>query len=680
MGGTCAKIYNSPKPNPGGQNKYLLTIGENFVGENFCTSGTASNTRPDYCENISDNLTTLGTEFRNDRTSGRDTGTCPYLNFQEIPFRSVENSGCCNGNCVISGGRKVACTRQKYIGNDVTCCFKDASCVADSQEQELRSFETPEKKRTCDPIYRDLNTNVCRNTIKNYCIGELLFPTQTSWLDIWLEESFVELNSHLITENESDIIPRKSDWGKQYIVTPDFKERFFKYPERSKQPCLRAIARAISNRNVCTWEELENTPVLSTLINPEGFNWSRDVIEKIIDKYIEEYGNFITGINETGTSARSSSFENTIWRICHKIPSLCKPKLNELCSGVTEETILNNPTTLRWCGCYMKNEEYNKYENQYLISRECTPFCNRPGNIPVVDDDNFEKICTQNICILSDNVINLVNSQSEGGVNFNQVCTTCGATNIKKDLRRDEYLLGSNEFIGIRPAKLNGGYGSGYPEGNNIAVVLDVIEDDIDTSVSYPVSNMNQCYLSIGGDDNKVLRCTTFLFTREDEILNIYDKSNNFTIVRYADGSAIKNIDTTAVAPVWTRDQAIGNQTDEKITDIIFGRVDYGIDSSSCRCIADGSTLNIINTKFKSLNVNINCGNSECYDEEGRTVVCGSDSLENASSYETTNQIIKKIAKEQTEKKYKDISYIMLGALALFIGILIASYFLKRKK
>ena len=101
------------------------------------------------------------------------------------------------------------------------------------------------------PSFRDLSSNFCRDIIFDYCSGDELLPTQNDWLEMWLEDSFVEINSKMIVSNLQTT-------SSIYNDSEDINLRGLKYPLKQKQPCLRAIARAVSTSKVCSFEDLQN--------------------------------------------------------------------------------------------------------------------------------------------------------------------------------------------------------------------------------------------------------------------------------------------------------------------------------------------------------------------------------------------------------------------------------------
>jgi hypothetical protein len=379
----------------------------------------------ELCNNIGDN----GEWAFYDRVDNN----CTY-NDCDLGYK-VTSGGGCNGSCCGIDGGTVACARVKFSADPTVCCFNDVAC--DGQEEKC--FQTPDRQATCDPQYRDITKNVCRDIIEPYCVGDRTFAGQTDWLEIWLENSSVPINSD---QALSDTVYPASKFSPEVIVA----DRGKKFPLNEKQPCLRAIARNITLGNVCSWDDIQEGEVVTTNINENGLNWSRTMLNKVYDKYIQESGGsgLLAGINTDGVN-RDAGFYNTLWNICNKVPLLCtngadqKPEgiLPRLCSNITTEDIIKTPEALKWCACHMPREQYEEYTNLYGLPKECTPVCNQLGVIPSIDSNGERKFCQDNTCIIDDNNINLTNSTITGGVNFNQICPGCGKNSIDRKFTRN---------------------------------------------------------------------------------------------------------------------------------------------------------------------------------------------------------------------------------------------------
>ena len=398
-------------------------------------------------------------------------GVCEY----NVCDPGYESGGGCGGpGCCGIVGSKQSCARVAFKGDPVVCCFNDYACSGEDD----KCFQTPEKQRTCPPKFRDLASSDCRDTIKKYCTGETLFPTQTNWLEMWLDESEIEVNSEM---KVSPIVYFKTKFNNEFSL----KERGKAYPLPQKQPCLRAIARNITKQNICSWDELQEGTVIAGNLDPEGLEWGREIINTVFDRFEAESDNgLLEGVNQSGVN-NQGAFYNTLWKICNKIPLLCttgnpeNPEgiLPKLCKNVTKETLASAPNTIRWCACHMPESEYDDYQNKFNISKECTPMCNREGVIPSITPEGERGYCIQNTCILDTSNINISESQfsEDTTLTFRQLCPGCGKGNIRRRYQYENYksdgteityaipnpytlVQNTNTYINI--------YGSGYSDSN----------------------------------------------------------------------------------------------------------------------------------------------------------------------------------------------------------------------
>lgn len=139
------------------------------------------------------------------------------------------------------------------------------------------------------------------------------------------------------------------------------------------------------------------------------------------------YNNWGFTLGAPRASSSYNPIEENIYSICSASPGSCSDMLTEYCTGISSQDITSNPNILRWCGCYMPDQEYARYVNQYQLNKECTPYCNRIGNIPLVtfDKTNVLKCSTDN-CLIDNVSLNLLNTVISDGINFSQLCGGCG--------------------------------------------------------------------------------------------------------------------------------------------------------------------------------------------------------------------------------------------------------------
>ena len=366
----------------------------------------------------------------------------------------VQKSGTCcyhgYGSCGIVGGHNAFCIRNEFAGSvgdgAVSCCFNDLVCEPNSSESD-RLFATPGQDgqlqvwssnnkcfrsgsdydmRTCKPESRNLGNTFCRNAIEPYCTGRKLFPGQTTWEAAWDENSIIDVNADDVYRGNSE-------------------------PNPVAGPCLKYLMRQITGLNSCN-QTFSQFKILPQTYSLDGMLNSQQLIAEVFEKYIVDYGSPLLGVDSDGFEA-AVGVNNFLFNICQKFPSLCTNSLTQLCKNVTEENIAENPIAAKWCGCHMSEDQYTKYTDSNLVSKECTPFCSRSGVIPLVDANYQALPCLQNICVINDVTLKLV--KTEGGMTFNDVCSSCGQNRmIEKVSGGTQY---SEEFYEYERSKFSGG-------------------------------------------------------------------------------------------------------------------------------------------------------------------------------------------------------------------------------
>ena len=377
------------------------------------------------CNNIGDNGQWAAYDYPDNQCSYND---CK-------PGYKTDIGAGCNGRCCAITGGTVGCARVRYTGDPVVCCLNDYSC----DKSDEKCFQTPEQQGTCDPKYRDITSAQCRDLIFPYCTGDNTFAGQNDWLEMWLENSSVPINSN---QELSDIFYPETEFSPAVTVS----ERGAKYPQYEKQPCLRAIARNITMSSICSWDDIQEGEIITTNVNQDGLQWSRKMLRQVFDRFQKESGggSLLSGINTDGIN-KDAGFYNTLWNICNKAPLLCTTGeeegasgiLPDLCKNITAEDIIETPEALNWCGCHMPKEQYQKYQDKFGLPRECTPLCNQFGIIPSIDTNGEPRFCQDNTCIIDEANINLVNSRISGGVNFTQICPGCGKNSVNRVYTRN---------------------------------------------------------------------------------------------------------------------------------------------------------------------------------------------------------------------------------------------------
>jgi hypothetical protein len=166
------------------------------------------------------------------------------------------------------------------------------------------------------------------------------------------------------------------------------------------------------------------TPSSIPPIKKDGSYWGRELMTEVF-KSFRAAGKQIGSIPGSSTY---DSFQDKIYQICKQVPGICVPAIETACQeqNATVNSLVGNPYLMSWCGCYLPPDEYDKTWGIFNIDPECTPVCAKENNIPLVQTDEITpKTCEQSLCIIDDINISIINSNVEGGVQFQQFCGGC---------------------------------------------------------------------------------------------------------------------------------------------------------------------------------------------------------------------------------------------------------------
>jgi hypothetical protein len=685
MGHCDSKFHNIEKPNPKDPsiNKCSDALGDiiDFNTTRICFTFSPDDYRDDsngendvienYCKSIG-----FGDEWEWDHNS--DNYCCQFKN--EI-FTTIRTE--CNGTCdgILSelswdaGGQ---CTRVAFTADPVVCCFLDDDCVFQDPTIQNRCWQTDLKDRTCDPKYRDLSGDDCLTQIEPYCTGEKLFLGQENWWDLWVEETEVDINS-----NQSDLVvpagPSKFTPKNFNTVSP--RNQVLR---KMKQPCLRALARAISkDQQFCTWDTLKTIEFQRGNFDPTGLAWAQNVVDKIFDKYTQEFGSFVGGINRDGKQI--DNMLDVFQTICQTFPILCQKPLKDACQNVTVDDIVGGtvPRADLWCGCYMPDNQYEKYTNLFQVNRECTPFCNTDQAIPLVDADGYQLYCLTNVCIIDDLKLDFVRDRIRGGKDetFSLLCGGCGNSSVKTSIQSGRDLNTTRDtIVGIysfdlldtqictqtsttRPAEFVDIFGnSGQTQATVVAV---------DTK-----GNKINVTLKLNGDqigNNKQIEYSISFVSAQ-----IINPSNTFT-----NGDKITFAGHPLSCDVFaiTVDASANGNTSNSTTSMFRH---HEVIQNQCTCILEDSTISIVDSEFRNFNLTQNCGTPKCTDKNGNAIPCSSNTTQQNENFYTESQALKWAQGNKKQEKFNTIGIVLLCILILFlilsIGIGLGTSFPPKKK
>ena len=154
-------------------------------------------------------------------------------------------------------------------------------------------------------------------------------------------------------------------------------------------------------------------------------NDAQPIVQGCVLNLFNNYLNTNT-ITDNVTSPDYSAFQETLVALCinQSLPGACAQFLTGYCAGFTRTEVINSPVLTDLCGCYTPpNPHYLSITN----NPACDPLCHNVATSQQLDASGTGILqkCSQNICVIDDEVINAANSRSADGVNFTNICSNC---------------------------------------------------------------------------------------------------------------------------------------------------------------------------------------------------------------------------------------------------------------
>lgn len=323
--------------------------------------------------------------------------------------RSTASFGCCGLECAIAG-TSYDCKRKAFRGRPKMCCYRDYACSGVRQDPKKGlGFDSSSEMRSCPPDNQDLTSTSCQAIISEDCSNLDNNPT-SQWRANWL-------SNRTVTETAT---PANTGGN----MTEDLS-----YTTPNNPICVHALWRNVYGVNSfgCQGEAPDNVSSgIQVIPTASGIAFGRKMMNDMYATYVASGGSLIAREDQQV----DTELNNLIYNICSNTPGLCTDILQNVCATVTIEDLKNRPNIQKICGCYLSSGQYSRYENLYNISRECTPSCNVPGVIPLVDETGIQlKKCKQSVCIIDKVAIDLYQSRvgdSSNGITINQICSSCG--------------------------------------------------------------------------------------------------------------------------------------------------------------------------------------------------------------------------------------------------------------
>lgn len=442
---------------------------------NFCTIAGAggNNQRTKWCDKVGDSEWSY---------ESQGSGCCynDCNNYQDFGF------GCCNACCGIVGAG-VKCKRTRYKAKATNCCVRDLfwhSGYPNCSDSEINSSDNnigskgldrcwldSDREKTCNVINRDITNISCRDNMLTYCTGgDLQDPADTSWISRW-----IELNPDGDKGLGVNGIPPCQYALQRNLFTtsqcPKGKNDLSCSTSNSNMIDLYCMVDP-SKANLCA-----NTIQPSDFKSSSGFTWSTDLMDALFTKYRQN------GL-QLGTLpgfAGYNSFQNNIFSICYMVPGICEDALQNLCATDTIQDLTLNPSLVPWCGCHLPDEQYSRYTNQFQITKECTPTCNRAGVIKASDPSGTNPLtCEQNVCIIDDVTIALAQTNVGGPISFTQICGNCGSQGSGQATCDCTF---SGITVGVAGSNIGGGINFSQQCGNTTCLQLNPDQEGTPFSV-----------------------------------------------------------------------------------------------------------------------------------------------------------------------------------------------------
>lgn len=302
------------------------------------------------------------------------------------------NNGRENKNCYPVGGDS------KTQDNCLNTC---APCVRDITSNDKTQVSNVENNKVVTTTCGKLKQTTCQDVIMEYCTGADLPKGDTSWLYRWMYADGSYIPNGCIKVIPRNLYTYPNDDG---VLAP------------TKRTCdlTKIFFETISRSNDCT--------PMTFSQSADGFAYVKKLLEATLERYTED--GFVIG-SMPGTPGYNP-FQDLIHdNICCRFPNLCASSLSTSCANYSAQQLSYNIPASNMCGCYLPNNEYQKYVNEFQVNIECTPLCNRPGVIPLSNPDGSAVRCRQDVCIIDDIALNLTTTNITGDINITQMCANC---------------------------------------------------------------------------------------------------------------------------------------------------------------------------------------------------------------------------------------------------------------
>lgn len=446
------------------------TVGQFCTGKGF--GGLDSTTPGDYY---------LFPEFSSKGTKG-PVDSCKASNI-------TRGNYCTAVSPAIIQGETGACTKQANFGDPLLCCLRDYQCNGAGDIFGDGCFTSDYNspggaQQSCGPDFRATDTQPCQFLTTQYCLGNYstgkgndvtTLPDGEDFTALWVNSGFdgqnyvvnslptgtryqtkkdISISGACKSLNPSDGTPNFGEnctasgqvqplhdtnqyqsteqpicqqifWRTLYGNQPEFRNQFWR-PEGSRANCP-------AGQTICEDTSVPPSAAACAALpfggdpTPTGVTWARSMFNAMYKK-LKAKGTQLTQPVNVGADKPLLEW---MYTVCSKYPQICQDILKEECAGTNPEEFNFNLNKWNWCGCYMSDDKYQKYTDNFGISKECTPYCNAQNVIPALNGTTTTPArCTQNVCLIDNVAINLAKTHfqnSTNNINFSQICGGCGS-------------------------------------------------------------------------------------------------------------------------------------------------------------------------------------------------------------------------------------------------------------
>lgn len=376
-----------------------------------------------------------------------------------------QTNNCCDG-CYSTGGcgfcrqidgKGVVCDRANFLGEKLQCCLNDfRGCgnqdgALDNTPDLCFTFDSVGERidhgnaqnicdssnclASCHPCYQSINIGPdskvplsrdgdvdvmtscfdvgesnCQDVLFPYCTGGDLPVGNSQWIFRWMNVDGtpvrwgclnVLVRTYFGTDNAGCEFTR-AYW--EVFIKSDKCEPF-------SAGELQSIDE-ITGKSVSTQALDINNVIAAT---------------KIVNAVVERYGNDGFVLGASVGQAGYNPFSDFLYKyVFCKFPLISSGALKKVCSPYSIDQLANDPVLTNLCGCYLPNSEYDEYVNTFQVDKQCTPTCNKPGAVALVNNENVRLPCEGTFCIIDDFSVRLSNISGVANIDIYQVCSNCG--------------------------------------------------------------------------------------------------------------------------------------------------------------------------------------------------------------------------------------------------------------